>query len=102
MRKRLSDGTARIARGKRGPSVLYLQSGVLQKIEDGTYKVVGRRADGALELAWGDNVAGRPEYPRSTWNSASHSASSGGTRLLQSLLPGRPCPTPPTGLLQSP
>jgi adenine-specific DNA-methyltransferase len=94
MRIRLQEGTARIARGKRGPSVLYMQSGVLKKIEQGTFKVVGRQADGSLELAWGDGVAGRPEYPRSVWTSASHSASSGGTRFLQPMLPGRSFPYP--------
>jgi adenine-specific DNA-methyltransferase len=94
MRTRLSDGTARVANGKRGPSVLYLQAGVLKKIDNGTFKVLGRRADGALDLGWGDNVQGRPDFPRSTWNSPSHSASSGGTRLLSSILPGRSFPYP--------
>ena len=94
MQKRLAEGTARIANGKRGPSILYLQSGVLKKIEDGTFKIAGRRADGALDLEWGLNIAGRPEYPRTTWNSPSHSASSGGTRLLSSFLPGRSFPYP--------
>lgn len=94
MRIRLSDGTARVAKGKRGPSILYLQAGVLKKIDDGTFKVVGRRPDGALNLAWGDEVDGRPEYPRTTWKQASHSASSGGTRLLSALLPGRKFPYP--------
>ena len=94
MQKRLSDGTARVARGKRGPSVLYLQAGVLTKIENGTFKVIGRRPDGALDLDWGDGVKGRPEFPRSTWSNPSHSASSGGTRLLSAILPGRSFPYP--------
>jgi adenine-specific DNA-methyltransferase len=94
MRQFFENGTARIARGKRGPSILYMQSGVIARIESGTYKVVGRGDDGSLQLDWGDTAEGRRDYPRTAWNSVSHSATSGGTRLLARLVPDRSFPYP--------
>ena len=78
--------------GSRTP--YYLTSGQIKDLESesGVLKVLGRDADGALLLAYGD--AGRQFQPLTVWNLVSHSATEHGTAVVKSLLNNRPFPFP--------
>jgi adenine-specific DNA-methyltransferase len=95
MRRHLANGTARL--GRRDPvtglrPITYLRPGTLQNIANGTFKVLGRTAEGALELAPGEQAKG--VAPRTVWNRTSHFARDHGSHLLGRLLPGRRFPFP--------
>ncbi len=76
----------------RAPS--YLTSGQITDLESngGLLTVLGRDADGALDLQYGD--AGRQRQPLTVWNRVSHSATEHGTALNKLLLPDRNFPFP--------
>lgn len=96
MEEFLAAGTARL--GKRDPKtglrpVTYLQPGTIRKIESGVFRVVGRTAEGALQLELGDGVrSGKPAA--TVWNTTSHYARDHGSQLLDRLLPRREFPFP--------
>jgi adenine-specific DNA-methyltransferase len=95
MRRHFENGTARL--GKRDPitglrPVTYLQPGTLENIENGTFKVTGRSAEGALELALGSRA--KTVVPRTVWNRTSHFARDHGSHLIARLLSGRRFPFP--------
>jgi len=73
--------------------VMYLPTGVVEGIRTGEVTIVGRKENGAVELAYSSEVA-RSARPRTQWNSKSHSASEFGTTLLRTLIPGRSFPFP--------
>jgi adenine-specific DNA-methyltransferase len=95
MRRYFANGTVRL--GKRDPvtglrPVTYLQPGTLENIATGTFEVLGRSAEGALELGLG--AQSKAVAPRTVWNRTSHFARDHGSNLLGRLLPGRRFPFP--------
>lgn len=69
----------------------HLTSGQVRDVKSGKLRVLGRDADGALEISHGETVSMRPY---SVWNQKSHSASEYGTGIVKSFLPGRYFPFP--------
>jgi len=95
MRRHFANGTARL--GRRDPAtglrpITYLQPGTLENIENGTFVIQGRNAEGALELGLGSRA--KAVSPRTVWNRTSHFARDHGSNLLGRLLPGRRFPFP--------
>lgn len=95
MRRYFADGTARL--GRRDPvtglrPVTYLQPGTLENIANGTFEVVGRTPEGALELGLGSRA--KAVAPRTVWDRTGHFARDYGSNLLARLLPGRRFPFP--------
>jgi len=95
MREYMANGTARL--GRRDPKtglrpVTYLQPGTIKNIENGTFVVTGKSAEGALELGLGE-VAKRVA-PRTVWNRTAHFARDHGSHMVSSLIPGRRFPFP--------
>jgi adenine-specific DNA-methyltransferase len=76
----------------RSMSITYLKSGEQKKVEDGTYRVTGRRPDGSIE-AENTQVANKI-IPTTAWRVGAHDASRHGSNLLKILLPGRKFPFP--------
>ena len=76
--------------GIRSPQ--YLQSGTVAKLEAGDIEVVGRGAEGELQVRYKE---GRKSYaPLSVWNRVSHSAAEHGTAVIKRLIPDRKFPFP--------
>ncbi|MCC4267014.1 site-specific DNA-methyltransferase [Microbacterium schleiferi] len=95
MRRHFANGTARL--GRRDPltglrPVTYLQPGTLANIANGTFEVLGRTAEGALELGLGERA--KAVAPRTVWSRTSHFARDHGSNLIGKLLPGRRFPFP--------
>jgi adenine-specific DNA-methyltransferase len=95
MRRYFADGTARL--GKRDPvtglrPITYLQPGTVENIKNGTFQVLGRTSEGALELGLGAQA--KAVAPRTVWDRTSHFARDHGSHLLGRLLPGRRFPFP--------
>ena len=82
--------------GKRTPDgkrpVTYLQSGMIEKINNGQIIVTGKTDEGALELQYADSMG--TKKPATMWNMVSHSASEHGSSFVKQLLPGRKFPYP--------
>lgn len=73
-------------------AVYYLPRAEKRRVEEGLFKITGRRADGSIEVDSSDYV---PRYvPSNHWNIAAHNASEHGTRLIANLLPGVKFPFP--------
>ncbi len=89
-------GTARL--GRRDPEtglrpVTYMRPGTLASISDGTFVVLGRTEEGAMELGLaGEESATKPAA--TVWNRTSHYARDHGSKLLAKFLPGRDFPFP--------
>jgi adenine-specific DNA-methyltransferase len=95
MRRHFANGTARLGRRDAATGlrpVTYLQPGTLANIENGTFVVTGRNAEGALELALGETA--KRVVPRTVWNRTGHFARDHGSHLISALLPGRRFPYP--------
>jgi len=97
MRQRVGDGTIRL--GRRDPAtglrpITYLRPGTLRKIESGELEVVGRAADGSLELAFGKGHTAGTVPPAAVWRMKSHFARDYGTGLLKALVPATEFPFP--------
>lgn len=95
MRKYLANGTARL--GRRDPAtglrpITYLRPGTLENIENGTFTILGRTPEGALELGLGTRA--KAVAPRTVWNQGSHYARDHGSGLVSQLLSGRRFPFP--------
>ncbi len=77
-----------------GRTPYYLTTGQIHDIESetGTLKIVGKDADGALQLEFGES--GRLSQPMTVWNQVAHSATEYGTGLLKALLPAQKFPFP--------
>lgn len=73
--------------GKR--TISYLSTGVINQIEKGIIKIIGREKDNTVIL---DTV--KSVRPMSIWNRSSHSASEYGSSLIQNILPNRKFPYP--------
>ncbi|MEW6164683.1 MAG: DNA methyltransferase [Pseudomonadota bacterium] len=72
-------------------SVLAINEGGVQAIESGEVIVLGRGANGAVQLG---ETKQSSFLPKSVWNHPSHDAGWHGSRLLSLLLPGRRFPYP--------
>lgn len=95
LRELISHGAVRVGRidfAKNSVPIYYLSFNQLQRIEDGDIKVVGREADGTLQIAYAEG--GRSTAPKTVWNRTSHDAGSHGTNIVRALLPGRRFPFP--------
>jgi len=79
-------------KGENSP-VYYLARGEQKKIADGTYKVLGRAADGSVITSQLE-AAERNVVPSTQWRIASHDSTQYGSRLISQLLPGRKFPFP--------
>ena len=75
----------RTADGKR--SVTYLQSGMIEKINNDQIIVTGKNGEGALELKYVDSQG--TKKPATVWNMVSHSASEHGSSFIKQILLGR-------------
>ncbi|PQM53303.1 site-specific DNA-methyltransferase [Mycolicibacter virginiensis] len=94
LRKLISLGYAKLGKW-RGPetAISYLKKGEQEKVEAGTFPVIGRAADGSVMV---DSSEYSPVFvPGSQWRVGSHEAGgSGGSNLLKVLIPGRMFPYP--------
>lgn len=96
MRTLLFEGKARLGERDNDTGmrpISYLQPGTLEKIENGTYVVVGRSEEGALLLDLADETF-QVKAPASVWHMRSHFAREYGTKLNGQLIPGRVFPYP--------
>lgn len=73
-------------------SISYLQSGMIEKLEAGQIKVIGKTEEGALELEYSEG--GKTYAPLTVWNRVSHSAAEHGSGVLKKILIGRHFPFP--------
>lgn len=71
----------------KGASISYLTNNQLKQIEDGTIKVIGRDANGSLEVVYVDDS--KTTAPKTQWNLTAHEAGAYGTNIIGSLIPGR-------------
>lgn len=73
---------------KRKGNVQYLPKGTIEKIENGQITISGHAPDGHVQ---GSEAVGliKTKRPKRVWHMKSHNAESGGTNLLEKLLPGR-------------
>jgi adenine-specific DNA-methyltransferase len=71
----------------KGASISYLTNNQLKQIEDGTIKVIGRDANGSLEVVYVDDS--KTTAPKTQWNMTAHEAGAYGTNIIGSLIPGR-------------
>mgnify|MGYP000738552336 CR=1 FL=1 len=90
--KAIDKGYVRVGRPSplQGYTISYIKSGEQKKVEDGTYVITGRRADGSLE----SDTEFRSIIPGSNWRIPSHDASRNGSNLLKELMPNRKFPFP--------
>lgn len=84
-------GYVQVKRGRGKFSVYYLTGGKVRDLENGSAKIVGRRADGSVIAV---SANGSRRMPTSVWDRQSHNAQSHGTKLLSRFLPGRKFPFP--------
>jgi len=74
-------------------AISYLKRGEQQKVEAGTFPILGRRSDGSVLV---DSSDYEPVFvPGTQWRITSHEAGGpGGSKLLHALIPGRSFPFP--------
>ena len=72
-------------------SLLYLGKAQIRRIEQRELTVVGRHADGSVQL---ERTGSRSLTPKTVWNRSSHRAGEHGTNLLKRFIPGRSFPFP--------
>ncbi|MCA9253724.1 MAG: hypothetical protein KDA54_21560 [Phycisphaerales bacterium] len=93
--RRLKEGRVRVSGTiDRGFSISVLKDGEYSKIVRGEYEVLGRRADGSLDIADMDTSEGVLAIPPTQWRVASHDSTQYGSRLLAKILPDRRFPFP--------
>jgi len=93
--RRLKEGRVRVSGTvERGFSISVLKDGEYSKIVRGEYAVLGRRADGSLDIADMDTSEGVLAIPPTQWRVASHDSTQYGSRLLAKILPDRRFPFP--------
>jgi adenine-specific DNA-methyltransferase len=92
LKEAISKGYVRVGRpsATQGYTISYLKAGEQKKVEDGTYTISGKRADGSLI----SDTEFRSIIPGSAWRIPSHDASRNGSNLLRALLPDRKFPFP--------
>ncbi|MEQ9398064.1 MAG: DNA methyltransferase [Longimicrobiales bacterium] len=72
---------------KRG-TVQYLTTGTIEKINDGRITVTGHADDGHVEGHVNGDVEAAVR-PKRVWHQKSHNAETGGTNVLEKIIPGR-------------
>lgn len=93
LRDLLLQGHARLGRWNEARTTpYYLKQGERTKVGDGTFKVVGRRADGSVLTDSSDYEA--RFVPTDVWRVSSHDAGNSGSRLISTLMPDRKFPYP--------
>ena len=90
LREYFQKGYAKL--GKRDPitglrPISYLQSGMIEKLENGQIRITGETIEGALELEY--VVGGKTYAPLTVWNRVSHSAAEHGSGVIKRIIPGR-------------
>ena len=91
--KSYKEGFVRLGKfTEKGMSISYLKAGEQKKVRDGTYQIIGKRADGSV-------IVESPEtqkrvIPNTAWRVGAHDASRHGSNLLKSLIPERKFPFP--------
>lgn len=88
LKRRIEQGRIRLGKETRyGFTVNYLPDGEYQKILDGGYKVIGRKADGSLVAK---SISGKADnwIAPTQWKIASHDASAYGSALLTNIFGG--------------
>ena len=74
-------------------SISYLISKDIKRIESGEITVLGKDANGVLQLQLAESTA-RRKLPRTVWYRDAHNAGTYGSALLGKILPGRKFPFP--------
>lgn len=72
--------------------ISYLQSGMIDKINAGQIRIIGKDKEGALELEYAEG--GKSYAPLTVWNRVSHSAAEHGSGILKKILLNRHFPFP--------
>lgn len=93
LRLLIAAGFARLGKWKEAATtVYYLKAGEKKKVVDGIFEVTGHRSDGSVVTDGSDY---EPRFvPTDIWRITSHDAGNSGSRLLETLLPGRTFPFP--------
>lgn len=81
MRSDVKNGYVRVRRNRKSYSIEYLTKGVIDGINNGTYKVSGKRNDGSLII---DSV--KKSQAKSLWTKKSHNNKTYGTAVLNAVL----------------
>lgn len=76
----------------KGKSISYLKAGEQKKVHDGTYRVIGKRSDGSVEVESPETQ--KHITPTTAWRVGAHDASRHGSNLLKTLIPNRKFPFP--------
>ncbi|MGY6554564.1 MAG: site-specific DNA-methyltransferase [Wenzhouxiangella sp.] len=93
-RERLAQGRVRLTgNAKKGFVVSILKDGEFGKISRGEFEVIGKGADGSLEVKT-KKITEVLALPGTQWRIPSHDATQYGTRLLSEILPSRRFPFP--------
>ncbi|MFZ2165993.1 MAG: DNA methyltransferase [Propionibacteriaceae bacterium] len=93
LRELIREGSARLGKWNGGRTTpYYLKIGERRKVADGTFKILGRRADGSV-ITDGSDYEAR-FVPTDVWRISSHDAGNSGSRLLASFVPDRKFPYP--------
>ncbi|MFB8386529.1 site-specific DNA-methyltransferase [Microbacterium sp. NPDC055910] len=93
LRELIAQGHARLGKwNAERTTPYYLKLGERKKVTEGTFKVLGRRADGSVITDSSDYEA--RFVPTDVWRISSHDAGNSGSRLLAALLPDRKFPYP--------
>lgn len=95
LRARIAQGRVRISVSRTGTKCVlyYLADGEYAKVQRGDYIVAGHGADGSLLFEEAD-VDAIIAVPSTQWRVSSHDATQYGSRLLNSMIPGRAFPFP--------
>ena len=93
LRERLARGLVRVGGTEdRGFTLYYLPPAEVKKLTDGTYEVLGHRADGSPITS--KSEARPSSVPTTQWRISSHDATQYGSRLLANVMPDRKFPYP--------
>lgn len=96
LRKYASEGIAKVGAYNKTRdtwSISYLISKDIGRIESGEIRVLGRDANGVLDLEHAQEIE-RKKLPRTVWYRDSHNAGTYGSELLSRFVPGRKFPFP--------
>jgi adenine-specific DNA-methyltransferase len=93
LRRLMAEGLVRISPGANAyqPYTISYVTGAERNIQQGTYRVIGKRPDGSKVVVI---PRGRVARPTTVWREKAHDAGAYGTALLRELLPGRHFPFP--------
>jgi adenine-specific DNA-methyltransferase len=84
--------TGKMRLEERWCTIYYLKSGKVRQIQSGEITVLGRDAQGAVQVEYAGGQ--KRSHPKTVWNRPTHNAAIHGSSLLRALLPGRRFPYP--------